>query len=176
MTNEKRIFRLVLALSVIVFLAVIVLNRKLITPPPAPEFIKYLPGLNAIINGACSILLMVSFYFIRHKKVAIHKRLNLTTFGLSAVFLISYVLYHFYMEETSYGGQGFMRTIYYFILITHIVLAATVLPMVLLSFYYGLYNKVQKHKKLVRFAFPIWLYVTITGVIVYLMISPYYPF
>lgn len=166
-----------MALSLVVFIAVIMLNRKVITPPAdVPEFVYALPGFNAMVNATCSILLMLSFYFIKQKKVAIHKLLNLTTFFLSALFFISYILYHFYMEETHFGGEGAVKYFYYFILFSHIILAAAVLPMILLSFYYGLNNKVDKHRRLVRFSFPIWLYVTITGVIVYLMISPYYPF
>lgn len=177
MKNEKLTFRIIVALSIVVFIVVVMLNKKVITPPTEiPSIVYKLPALNAIINALCSILLVASFVMIKKKKIAIHKKINLTTFVLSAVFLVSYITYHFYMKETSYGGDGLMKSLYYFILITHIVLAAVVLPMVLMSFYYGLYNKVEKHRKLVRFAFPIWLYVTITGVLVYLMISPYYPF
>ncbi len=177
MKNEKLTFRIIVALSIVVFIVVVLLNKKVITPPTEiPSIVYKLPALNAIINALCSILLVASFVMIKKKKIAIHKKINLTTFVLSALFLVSYITYHFYMKETSYGGDGLMKSLYYFILITHIVLAALVLPMVLMSFYYGLYNKVEKHRKLVRFAFPIWLYVTITGVLVYLMISPYYPF
>lgn len=166
-----------MALSFVVFIAVIMLNRKVITPPEeVPSFVYALPGFNAMVNATCSVLLMLSFYFIKRKNVSIHKFLNLTTFFLSALFFISYILYHFYMEETHFGGEGIIRIIYYFILFSHIILAAVVLPMILLSFYYGLNNKIDKHRKLVRFTFPLWLYVTVTGVIVYLMISPYYAF
>ncbi len=177
MKNEKLIFRIIMALSIVVFAAVIMLNKKVITPPDdVPSFVYALPGFNAMVNATCSLLLIASYFFIRRKKVAVHKMLNLTTFFLSALFLISYILYHFYMEETKYGGHGPLRYVYYFILFSHIILAAAVLPMILLSFYYGLNNMLDKHRKLVRFSFPIWLYVTITGVIVYLMISPYYAF
>ena len=177
MNNEKLVFRGVMAISIFVFVAVIVLNRKLITPPAEiPDFVFFLPKLNAFINGTCSILLIISYFQIRRKNIEIHKKLNLTTFALSSVFLLSYIIYHFYAGDTHFGGFGLVKVIYYFILITHIVLAALVLPLILLSFYYGLNMKVEKHRKLVRFAFPIWLYVTITGVIVYLMISPYYSF
>ena len=119
-----------------------------------------------------------------------HKRINILAFILSSVFLVSYILFHWLAPETRYGDingdgvlspaeaetAGSIRYVYYVILITHIVLAATVLPLILLSFYRGLQMQVEKHKKLVRWAFPIWLYVTVTGVIVYLMISPYYHF
>jgi len=110
------------------------------------------------------------------KNVQRHKKINILTFVLSTIFLLSYVTYHWLSEETKYPLDNPMRPLYLGILISHIILAATVLPMILLSFWYGLSNQVQKHRKLVRFTFPIWLYVTITGVVVYLMISPYYNF
>lgn len=175
--SDKAFFRLAMVISIVVFILVVVLNRRVLNPPETfPEFIYKLPLLHAIINGACSVLLLLSFRAIKAKKVAVHKKLNITAFALSALFLLSYVTYHFFVPETSYGGEGPLRTIYYFILISHIVLAAIVLPLILLSFWYGLQNKVEKHKKIVRFSFPVWLYVTITGVVVYLMISPYYSF
>lgn len=172
--NDKQVFKTVTAVSVFVFVVVLVLNRKLITPPPAPAFVYSLPLLNAFINGTCSVLLIMSLLSIKQKNIQRHKQLNFLTFILSSLFLVSYILYHFFAPETHFGGQGVLKAIYYFILITHIILAALVLPLILLSFYYGINNNVEKHKKLVRFSFPVWLYVTVTGVLVYLMISPYY--
>lgn len=103
-----------------------------------------------------------------------HKRLNLITFTLSSIFLVLYIVYHYFATHTSYPADSSYRNIYLTILYTHIILAAGVLPLILLSFHRGLQMQVEKHRKLVRFAFPIWLYVTVTGVIVYLMISPFY--
>jgi putative membrane protein len=175
--SDKFIFRFVTGISVFVFLVVVILNRKLIPVTiDTPSFVYSLPALNAIINGLCSILLIISFIQIKKKNIELHKKLNIATFLLSSVFLVSYILFHYFVKETSYGGTGTLQYIYYFILITHIVLAAGVLPLILLSFHRGLQMQVEKHRKLVKFAFPIWLYVTITGVIVYLMISPYYTF
>ncbi|MEY5069814.1 MAG: hypothetical protein RLZ47_1676 [Bacteroidota bacterium] len=175
--NDKLIFRLVMVVSVVVFAVVVILNRKLIPVSiPTPEFVYFLPKLNAIINASCSVLLMLSLYQIKQKNIERHKRLNILTFLLSSLFLVSYIIFHYFVKETTYGGQGLIKYIYYTILITHIVLAAAVLPLVLLSFNNGLKLQVEKHRKLVRYTFPIWLYVTITGVIVYLMISPYYTF
>jgi putative membrane protein len=155
----------------------VVLNRKLLPAPAVPpDFARYLPALNAIINGTCSVLLLISLYNIRKKNIIAHKRLNIATFVLSSIFLVSYVTFHYFMPETHYGGEGSSKYIYFFILITHIILAAGVLPLILLSFYYGLKNNVAKHRRLTRWSFPIWLYVTVTGVVVYLMISPYYKF
>ncbi len=189
--TDKFIFRFVAAVSVFVFVVVLVLNRKLIPAPVhVPSFVVYLPMLNAFLNGTCSLLLLMSLYFIKQKKITIHKRINILAFCLSSLFLVSYILFHYLAPETKYGDAngdgvlspaeaadvGSVRYVYYTILISHIVLAAIVLPLILLSFYRGLQMQVEKHKKLVRWSYPIWLYVTITGVIVYLMVSPYYHF
>ncbi len=189
--SDKFLFRLIAIISVVVFAVVVILNRKIIPAPETlPSFTFLLPKLNAIINGTCSVLLLISLYFIKKKNIIMHKRINLLAFLLSSLFLVSYILFHYLAPETKYGdinGDGVLsaqeisttgniRYVYYVILITHIVLAAAVLPLILLSFYRGLQMQVEKHRKLVRWSFPIWLYVTITGVVVYLMISPYYNF
>ncbi len=175
--SDKVYFRIVLFVSIFVFLVVVLLNRQVLPRPEIiPGFVYFLPKLNAFINGTCSILLLVSLYFIRKKQILIHKRINITTFLLSSIFLVSYILFHYFGNETHFPADNPIRPVYLFILLTHIVLAATVLPLVLLSFYHGLKLNIAKHKRLVRWTFPIWLYVTVTGVIVYLMISPYYSF
>lgn len=190
--TDKFIFRFVAVVTVFVILVVIVLNRHLIPGPAVPpSFTPYLPMLNAILNGTCTVLLLTSLYFIKQGNITVHKRLNILTFCLSSLFLVSYILFHYLMRtDTIYGdvnrdgkvlGQelvdyGTLRTIYLSILIPHIVLAAGVLPLILLSFYRGLQMQVEKHRKLVRWAFPIWLYVTASGVVVYLMIKPFYHF
>ena len=174
-TNEKHYLRLIYFLSAVVFLLVLFLSR-LPKAEVIPPFVKYLPVLNAILNGITSILLMVSYYFIRRKKIQIHKRLNLTAVSLSTVFLLSYVAFHSFGIETRFPVDNPLRPVYLFILSSHILLAAIVLPLVLISLYRGLINQVQLHRKITRWSFPIWLYVTVTGVIVYLMISPYYQF
>ncbi len=182
--TDKFVFRLAMTVSIVVFVAVIILNRKVLPVPEViPAFVYKLPTLNAFINGTCSILLLLSLYFIKQRKITLHKKINIITFCLSSVFLLSYITYHWLAQETSYPLDAPLRTIYFIILISHIVLAALVLPMVLLSFYYGLKSQepggqayIQKHRKLTFWSFPIWLYVTVTGVVVYLMISPYYNF
>ena len=177
MNNDKLFYRIAIALSVVVFILVVALNKRVLNPPTEfPSFIYNFPMFNAIINGTCSILLIASFRAIKRKNISLHKKLNITTFVLSALFLMLYVTYHFFVPETKHGGEGLVKTVYLTILLFHIVLAALVLPLILISFYYALNNKVAQHKKIVRFAFPIWLFVTISGVVVYLMISPYYPF
>jgi putative membrane protein len=175
--NDKLIARAVYGISIFVFIVVVILNRKIIPVTiETPSFVYFLPKLNAIINGLCSILLLTSLYQIKRKNIELHKKINIATFCLSSLFLVSYILFHYFVKETTYGGTGSMKYIYYVILISHIFLASIVLPLILFSFNAGLKMDVQKHKKLVRFTFPIWLYVTITGVLVYLMISPYYTF
>lgn len=141
----------------------------------ATDALDNLPALNASINALVSVLLILGFYFIRIKKNRrLHSLSMKSAFGLSALFLISYVLYHTTHESTSFGGEGMIRNIYLFILLTHIVLAAAIVPLVLITFSRALTEKFDKHKKIARITFPLWLYVSITGVVVYLMISPYY--
>jgi putative membrane protein len=176
-SSEKLVFRIVLGISIFVFLLVVLLNKRIFpVPQEIPSFAYFLPKLNAIINGTCFVLLILTLYFVKKKRFDVHKRINITAFFLSALFLISYVIYHYLVPETTFGGTGSAKSIYYFILITHIILAAIVLPLVLLSFYYGLEDNRAKHRKIVRWSYPIWLYVTFTGVLVYLLLSPYYNF
>ena len=175
--SDKAFFRIAMVVSVVVFLLVVILNKRILNPPTEfPAFIYKLPMLHAIINGTCAVLLILSLRAIKGGNVAKHKLLNITAFCLSAVFLLSYVTYHFFVPETSYGGEGAMKYVYYTILISHIFLSAIVLPMILLAFWYALNNNIAKHRKIVRFTYPIWLYVAVTGVLVYLLISPYYSF
>lgn len=190
--TDKFIFRFVAVITVVVVLLVVLLNRHVIPGPEvAPAFTPYLPMLNALLNGSCTILLLTSLYYIKQGNIVMHKRLNIVTFCLSAVFLVSYVLFHYLMrKDTVYGDidgdgevlgdeqatYGTLRTIYLAVLVPHIILAAGVLPLILLSFHRGLQMQVEKHRKLVRWAFPIWLFVTISGVVVYLMIKPFYHF
>ncbi|WP_338874270.1 DUF420 domain-containing protein [Spirosoma sp. SC4-14] len=134
----------------------------------------YLPHINGIINSITSVLLLMGFYFIRQKNIEAHKRIMLTAFALGSLFLVSYVLYHLTNESTPYGGQGWIRPVYYVLLISHIVLSVVVVWFVLRAVYFAISGQILKHKQTVKYAFPIWLYVSITGVIVYLMIKPYY--
>ena len=173
--SDKAVFRCIVFISVLVLSVVLLLNQHIIPKPEqAPAFAKYLPLLHACINATCSVLLLVSLYQIKKKNIALHKKINITTFLLSSIFLISYITYHYFMEETKFPADNPLRPVYLFILLSHIFLAAMVLPLVLLSFYWGLKNDVVKHRKITRWSFPVWLYVTVTGVIVYWMISPYY--
>lgn len=178
--NDKFISKLIIGVSVFVLVVVVILQSNVLNIFPdknaIPAWVLFLPKFNAIVNGTCSILLLLSLYFIKKQDIESHKKTNFLTFILSSLFLVSYIIFHATGIKTTYGGTGFIRTVYYFILITHIILAAVVLPLVLFSFQKGLQMQVVAHKKLVRWTYPIWLYVTLTGVIVYLMISPYYSF
>lgn len=190
--SDKFIIRFVAGVTIFVIAVVVLLNRHLIPGPAvAPAFTPYLPMLNAVLNGTCTLLLLLSLYQIKQGNITLHKKLNIITFCLSSLFLVSYILFHYLMRnEIVYGdlngdGQlsaaertsaGSLRTIYLTILTPHIILAAAVLPLILLSFHRGLQMQVEKHRKLVRWAFPIWLYVTASGVVVYLMIRPFYHF
>jgi putative membrane protein len=136
--------------------------------------VSFLPHLNAILNTATFSLLVLGFIAVRQKQVAYHRMFMMSAFILSAIFLLSYVVYHSNAVSTKFGGEGIIRYVYFFILITHIILAAVVVPFVLFTIYFAWSNKIEKHKKLVKWTYPIWTYVAATGVIVYLMISPYY--
>lgn len=173
--SDKIAFRIVAAVTIAVP-ALVLLLYLLPKSSTVPPIVTHCPLLNACLNGTCTVLLTISYFAIRRKKVTLHKRLNITAFILSALFLLSYVAYHFFGKETLFPKGNSLRPLYLTILASHITLSAIVLPMVLLSFYYGLTNQVIKHRKLARWTLPIWLYVTITGVVVYLMISPYYTF
>jgi len=136
--------------------------------------LKILPALNASLNFSTAILLTTGFYFIRNKKIRSHRLCMISAFCLSAIFLISYVIYHAFTEPTTFGGQGWIRNVYFFILVTHIILAAAIVPLVLITLTRALRERFDRHKRIARWTFPLWLYVAITGVVVYLMLSPYY--
>lgn len=136
--------------------------------------VSFLPHLNAVLNSATALSLLAGFYFIRQKNIVYHRTAMFSAVGLSTLFLISYVLYHYQAPHTKFGGEGAIRFIYYFILLTHIVLAAIIVPLVLFSVFYAISGQIERHKKWVKWTFPIWLYVAVTGVLVYLMIRPYY--
>lgn len=136
--------------------------------------VKALPKVNAVLNSLTAVFLMIGYYFIRRKDVAKHRAMMGMAFLLGSLFLVSYVAYHSQVASTKFGGEGLIRGVYYFILLTHIVLAAVTVGLVLFTLYFALTEQFQKHKRIARWTYPIWLYVSVTGVIVYFMISPYY--
>lgn len=136
--------------------------------------LKFFPKFHAVLNSLATVFLLSGFVAIKNKNVAVHKGFMFAAFVVSSIFLVSYVLYHAQAEPTKYGGDGVLKYIYFFILITHILLAAIILPFILFTFYRSLSGDFVKHRKIARITLPLWLYVTITGVLVYLLISPYY--
>jgi putative membrane protein len=136
--------------------------------------LSFLPPVYATINGITAVLLVAAVVAIKGGKRRRHELLMKTCMGLSAAFLVLYVLYHMTSDSTAYGGDGPLKYVYYFILITHILLSVGVVPLVLFTFLRGFRSDFARHRKLAKITFPIWLYVAVTGVVVYLMISPYY--
>ena len=141
---------------------------------PFAEPLKFLPPIYATTNGITAILLIFAVIAIKNGNRKLHERLIKVCIALSLLFLVLYIAYHITTDPTSFGGEGVIKYVYYFILITHILLSITVIPFVLFSYIRAITGDFIKHKKIAKIAFPIWLYVAVTGVIVYLMIAPYY--
>jgi putative membrane protein len=171
--NDKLAYILIFTVSIIVFAAVAFLSR--IELEINLGFDKHIfARLNALINTFVALLLLGALFAVKDKRYRTHKKLMLWAIGFSVMFLVSYICHHLFTGETSYGGSGLIKLVYYFILITHIILAGLILPFILFTAYRGLTAEFHKHKKLARITWPLWLYVAVTGVIVFLMISPYY--
>lgn len=169
--QEKNIKRWITILSIAIPVVVALLFTYKI---PNAEPLKFLPPIYATINGLTAVLLIAAVYFIREGKQKIHQYIMNVNITLSLLFLIMYVAYHMTSESTPFGGEGAIKYVYYFILITHILLSIGVIPLVLITYSKAYLKKFEAHKKWSKITFPIWLYVAVTGVIVYLMISPYY--
>lgn len=135
---------------------------------------SFLPPFHATLNGLAAVALMFSFYFIKNKQVEAHKRANVVALVLSTLFLLSYVVYHITTEATSFGGEGWIRYVYFFLLITHVILAAVILPFILFTFIRAFTGQIDKHRRMAKWVYPLWLYVAITGPLCYLMLRPYY--
>ncbi|KDN56845.1 DUF420 domain-containing protein [Flavobacterium seoulense] len=138
------------------------------------EPLSFLPPIYATINGITAILLILAVRAIKNGNIKVHEYLMKTAIACSVAFLAMYVAYHMTSDSTKFGGEGIIKYVYYFILITHIVLSVIIIPLVLITYVRALAQVFDKHKKIARITFPIWLYVAVTGVIVYLMIAPYY--
>lgn len=164
----------IVAVSVLVPLAIALLLFMPFKAEGGANWVKFLPHVIAIINSSTVLILLSGLYFIKKGQVENHKASMVSALILGIVFLICYITYHASVPSTSYGGEGSARYIYYFFLISHIILSIGVVPIVLFAFYFALNNKIRQHKKLVKYTFPIWLYVSASGVIVYLMIRPFY--
>ena len=141
-------------------------------PNVAP--LDFLPPIYASINGLTAIILILAFSAIRKKNISLHEKLMKIAISLSVIFLVMYVAYHMTSDPTPYGGSGVLRPLYFFILISHIILSIGIIPLVLITYVRAISKLFLDHKKIARFTFPIWMYIAVTGVIIYLMISPYY--
>lgn len=162
--------------GVSVLVTVLVALMFFVKPPEVATGIDltFFPKFHAVLNSIATLFLLLGFYFIKNKNITAHKFSMFGAFTVSSIFLVSYVFYHTLSEPTSYGGDGILKFIYFFILITHVVLAASVLPFILFTFFRALTDDITKHRKVAKITWPIWLYVTVSGVLVYVLISPYY--
>jgi putative membrane protein len=138
------------------------------------EPLSFLPPIYASINAVTALVLVLAFIAIQNKKINLHKRLMQFAIFLSLTFLVMYVAYHMTSDSTKFGGEGIIKYVYFFILITHILMSVIVIPFVLITYVRAITNNIERHKKIAKITFPLWLYVAITGVVVYIMISPYY--
>lgn len=163
--------KLIIVLSVVIPVAVAVL----LSTPKIPGYdLSFLPPVYAALNGLTAVLLVTAVFAIKNGNRSLHERLIKICMLCSATFLLLYIAYHITSEETRFGGVGPIRYVYFFILITHILLSVVVIPFVLFTYVRALSGNFERHRALAKFTFPLWLYVAVTGVIVYLMISPYY--
>ena len=172
--NDKQAYGIIATLSIVVFLVVLSLGKFKLLQIELGFNPHIFARINAFINSIVSILLVYGLVLVKQKKHEQHRTVMLTAFAFSSLFLVSYILHHLLTVDTHFGGEGLIRYFYYPLLITHIILAATILPFILLTTYRGLTADFGQHRKIAKITFPIWLYVSMSGVIVYLLISPYY--
>ncbi len=169
--KEKKFSKLITIVSIIVPVVVALLFMVKL---PNVEPLSFLPPIYASINGLTAILLVIAVLAIKNGKRKLHQTLMTFCIALSLVFLVMYIGYHMTSDSTKFGGEGSIKYVYYFILISHIILSIIIIPLVLRTYAKAYLQKFEEHRKLAKITFPIWLYVAITGVVVYLMISPYY--
>lgn len=170
---EKKYNKWIVVLSVVIPILVAVLFGVKI---PNVEPLTFLPKIYASINALTAVILVVALIAIKNRRKKLHANLMTSAIVLSVLFLVMYVAYHMTSDSTKFGGEGPIKYLYYFILISHILLSITVIPFVLITYVRAITNNFERHKKIARITFPIWLYVAVSGVVVYLMISPYYQF
>ncbi len=169
--KEKKLNTFITVVSIVVPVVVAILFTVKI---PNVERLGFLPPIYASINALTAFILVIALWAILNAKRRLHQNLMTTCIGLSVLFLVMYIAYHMTSDSTSFGGEGIIRYIYFFILVSHIVLSIIIIPLVLKTYTFAYLNNFKSHRKWARITFPIWLYVAITGVVVYLMISPYY--
>lgn len=173
--NDKKAKWLIGIVSAILFLGIVLLNKDVIKAKWPFSFDVHVFALvNAVINGTVFCLLLLGLWAVKSGRFLWHKRIMETAIILSVLFLVSYVIHHLFAGDTSFGGKGLIRYLYFFILITHIVLAAVILPFILFTAYRALSGDYARHKKIARYTWPFWLYIALTGVLIYVLIRPYY--
>jgi putative membrane protein len=171
----KKLDKWAIGVSAFVLVAVIILRyMPQLGEDVLPFDIHLLPRLHAILNSLAAVSLLAALWFVKQKNITMHKRMIVTAMVLSALFLVSYVVYHALTEPTKFGGEGAIKVVYFFLLATHVILAAAILPFILLTFIRGYTMQIPAHKRLARWTFPLWLYVALTGPVCYLMLMPYY--
>lgn len=171
--NDRAARWFIITVSLVVFAAIVLLSRiKLQVNLGFDEHL--FAKANAIINSVVSVLLIYALIAVKQRKYALHRKVMIAAIILSCLFLVSYICHHLFTGDTKFGGQGGIRYVYFTILITHIILAGIILPFILFTAYRGLTAEWGRHRRLAKITWPVWLYVSITGVLVYLMISPYY--
>ncbi|WP_269685776.1 DUF420 domain-containing protein [Flavobacterium lacustre] len=172
---DQKFSKFIVVVSILIPVVVAILfNVKLKDLGVDVEPLSFLPPIYATTNGITAIVLIAAVIAIKKGNRKLHERLMTAAIALSVAFLVMYVAYHMTSDSTKFGGEGAIRTVYFLILITHIFLSIVIIPLVLITYVRALASKFDKHKKIAKITFPIWLYVAVTGVIVYLMISPYY--
>ena len=171
MTQKNKFTPYIWLISIVIPVVVAILFTVRI---PNVASLSFLPPIYATVNGITTVILLLALKAIKSKNINLHQNLMKTAIALSLAFLLMYVAYHMTSDSTSYGGEGFIRYVYFFILISHIILSIGIIPMVLFTYVRAFTRQFEDHKKIARYTFPIWLYVAVTGVIVYFMISPYY--
>jgi putative membrane protein len=169
----KKLDKWAIGVSVFVLIAVVALRfMPQLGEDVMPFDIHMLPALHAVLNSLVAVTLIAAIWFIKNKNVNMHQRMIYVSMALSALFLVSYVVYHAITEPTKYGGD--LGIVYYPLLISHIILAAVILPFILFTFIRGYTQQIEAHKRIAKWTFPLWLYVAVTGPICYLMLLPYY--
>ena len=171
MEESKKYNRIIIVLSV----AIPVVVAALFGVKLDIELPLFLPPIYAGTNAVTSLILIIALWAIKVKNIELHKKLMKAAIAFSVLFLIMYVLYHMTSDSTTYGGEGVLKYVYYLVLISHILLSVIVIPFVLITYVRAITNDIERHKKIARITWPLWLYVTISGVVVYFMILPYYP-
>lgn len=171
--SVKKAIATILAVSTVAFLFLIYLIYFSNSAGTSQSWVKKLPALNAFLNSVSTVLILSGYVAIRKKKYKVHMKFMLTAFITSSLFLISYLVYHHYAGDTPFPGQGWIRPVYFTILISHIILSAFVVPLVLTSYYFAFSGKFKTHRKVSKWTFPVWLYVSVTGVVIFFFLNAY---